>query len=92
MIRLHDDAAEETFFWAVHEQLELDLLLVSRGKRRGFEFKYAEAPKLTRGLLGARDLLGLDELTVVRPGQGEYPLDERIAVAGLETLLRARRS
>ncbi|MBI4879610.1 MAG: ATP-binding protein [Planctomycetes bacterium] len=92
VIRLHGATAEEAFFWAVHEQMELDLLLVRGGKRLGFEFKYADAPKLTCGLIGARDHLGLDQLTVVRPGRGDAPLDEGITVVGLETLLSERRA
>src|SRR5512139_2734726 len=36
--------AEEVFFWGVHNQAELDLLVFSRGRRIGYEVKYSDAP------------------------------------------------
>ncbi len=48
---------------------ELDLLLIKRGKRLGFEFKFSDAPKMTRSMELALDMLNLDSLTfcAVRP-------------------------
>jgi uncharacterized protein len=37
---------EECYFWAVHQQAELDLLIIKKGKRLGFEIKYSSAPLL----------------------------------------------
>ena len=64
----------EAYFWAVHAQAELDLLVFHRGKRWGFEFKFGDAPKLTRSLQMARQDLKLDAAWVVYPGSRRYAL------------------
>ena len=38
------------WFWAAHGGGELDLLVVRRGRRIGFEVKFNEAPQVTRGM------------------------------------------
>ena len=70
----------DAYFWATHGGAELDLLVTIEGKRYGFEFKYADAPKRTRSMIIAREDLGLERLFVVYPGPREYDLDETIAV------------
>ncbi len=67
-------------FWGTHGGAELDLLVTLRGKRYGFECKYADAPSSTRSMRVAMEDLGLDHLWVVYPGQERYPLDDRITV------------
>lgn len=78
---------EEAFFWAVHQQLEMDLFIVKDGRRLGFEFKYADAPRFEATYEDTRELLRLDQLTIVCPSRGEYPLAERIRVIGLAELV-----
>lgn len=87
IIRLHQATPEETFFWGVHSQLELDLLIVKEGKKYGFEIKYADAPRLTPSLIKAEELLNLDKLTVIYPGKQSYWLSSTIQVIGLEQYL-----
>ena len=65
---------------------EVDLLIVRGDRRSAFEFKYSSAPKATRSMHAALDTLDLDRLTVVYPGDGAWPLTERIRVAGLGAL------
>lgn len=84
IIRVHDVSQEECFFWAVHEQAEIDLLLFLKGERIGFEFKWTDAPKLTRSLKTAFDTLNLSQCYVIYPGEKKYPLDENILVVGLK--------
>ena len=67
----------DAYFWAVHGQAELDLLTLHKGKRLGFEFKFADAPRLTRSMRTAIEDLGLDRLFVVYPGSRRYALSER---------------
>jgi len=74
---------EEVFFWGVHGQAELDLLIVRDGKKLGFEFKYSSAPSLTRSMARAHELLELDSLTVIYPGDKRYPLADGIEACGL---------
>lgn len=59
-----------------------------RGKRYGFEIKYADAPGTTRAMQTALHDLALEHLWVVYPGQQEYALDERITVLPLDALPR----
>ena len=48
IIRLNGADEDEVYFWAVHQQAELDLLIVRGGQKLGFEFKYGSAPGMTR--------------------------------------------
>jgi len=91
IIRLHDADEEDVYFWGVHQQAELDLLIVRGQERLGFEFKYGSAPRLTRSLTQARELLSLDRITVICPGDTSYPLADGIRVHGLEALVREMR-
>ena len=79
---------EETYYWGVHNQAELDLLLFRGQKRLGFEVKYTDAPKATSSQGSALEHLRLDSLTIVCPGDASYPLDEKIQVQGLAHLLK----
>jgi predicted AAA+ superfamily ATPase len=74
---------EDTFFWGVHQQGELDLLIFKNGKRIGFEFKYTDSPKFTSSMKLAKDVLKLDELLVVHPGNAAFPLENGVRTLGL---------
>ena len=76
----------ECFFWATHAGAELDLYTQSGGNRWGFEFKRADAPKLTPSMRTALDDLKLTKLFVVFPGNQTYPLHERVTAIGLGLL------
>ena len=78
----------DVYFWATHAGAELDSLVVVRGRRFGFEFKYADAPGRTRSMQIAIQDLGLDHLWVVYPGHQEYELDDKISVIPLESIHR----
>lgn len=81
--------AGDFYFWAVHEESELDLMYINGGRRVGFEFKYTDAPRATRSMRRAIDVLGLESLTVVIPRGETYQIDERIRVTPLAQLPRA---
>jgi hypothetical protein len=49
----------------------------------GFEFKFADAPTLTKSMKIAYEDLRLDELTVIYPGKKNYFLTEKIKVMSL---------
>lgn len=78
IIRKHDFSSENCFFWAVHQQAEIDLLVFHKGKRLGFEFKYTDIPKMTKSLHIAKDLLKLDEVSIVYPGKKEFAVEDGI--------------
>lgn len=87
VIRMHKVPQEECFFWAVHEQAEIDLMLFLKGERVGFEFKWADAPKLTKSTLAACEALKLKKCYIIYPGSKSYPLTENISVVNLEDYL-----
>ncbi len=74
---------EECHFWATHAGAELDLLVVRGQSRRGFEFKYTEAPKVTRSMRTALTDLGLKSLQVVHSGPRTYPMSRDIQAVSL---------
>ena len=75
--------AREAYFYATQRGAELDLLLLRRGRRWGFEFKCTDAPRTTRSMHVVADDLGLSHLWVVYPGELEYPLTDRITALPL---------
>jgi hypothetical protein len=81
----------EAFFWSTQGVAELDLLVFVHGHRLGFEFKYADAPSVTKSLRIAREDLKLRRAFVVHPGPGSYPLEdwaEAVAIGDLHERLR----
>jgi uncharacterized protein len=76
----------EAYFWATHAGAELDLMLTINSQRFGFEFKYADAPVLTKSIHIARQDLRLRHLFVVYPGRDTYPLDSAADVISIQEL------
>jgi len=77
----------DAFFWATHAGAELDLLVLGRGKKWGFEFKFRETPAITKSMRSAMEDLALARLWVVHPGSQAYPLGkdiEALPLAGIE--------
>jgi predicted AAA+ superfamily ATPase len=75
---------EECFFWGVHGQAELDLLVLKDGQRLGFEVKYSDKPTLTPSMKVAFDTLQLNSLVIVCPGAAEFNLADKISVRGID--------
>jgi predicted AAA+ superfamily ATPase len=86
VIRLAGVEDEQVYFWGVHNQGELDLLLFHKGKRWGFEIKYTDTPRRSASQKLALESLRLDRLDVVCPGDAHYPLGERQFVTGIESI------
>ena len=80
----------EAYFYGTQRGAELDLMLLRRGRRWGFEFKCADAPRTTRSMHMVCDDLGLERLWVVYPGDREYPLADRITVLPLTQVAALR--
>lgn len=68
----------DAYFWGTHSGAELDLLILHRGRRFGFECKHADAPATTKSMHIAIADLGLDHLWVLYPGKDRYTLDQKI--------------
>jgi len=73
----------EAYLYRTQRGAELDLMLVRRGRRWGFEFKCTDAPRTTKSMHIALADLGLEHLWVVYPGSLEYPLAEIITALPL---------
>lgn len=86
VIRAYRAAPEECYFWGIHGQAELDLFMLKDGKRLGFEFKFNDAPSLSKSMEIAMETLKLDELNVVYPGNKNYKLASNIFVKGLGSI------
>jgi uncharacterized protein len=80
------------FFWATQSRSELDLLVMARGKRWGFEFKCQDAPTMTKSLHLALDDLKLERVFIVYPGTVAYPAHERVEVTPLVQAIDHARS
>jgi predicted AAA+ superfamily ATPase len=83
VLRTLNVTSDEAFSWATHAGAELDLLVLRGGKRLGFEFKFADAPRTTKSMRVALHDLHLARLVVVYPGDKAYALDETIEVVPL---------
>ena len=74
---------QELYFWRTHSGSELDLLWQWGGLNWGVEFKYQDAPRLTRSMKAAMEELELAGLWVIYPGRTSYRLAEKILVLPL---------
>lgn len=88
MINFLELRTEECFFWSTQAEAELDLFIFKNGKRLGFEFKYIDAPRITKSIRVACNDLKLDHLFIVYPGKENFPLDEHISAYGLQTMMQ----
>ena len=80
----------EAYFYRTRRGAELDLMLVRRRRRWGFEFKCTDAPRTTKSMHIAIADLGLEHLWVVYPGSLEYPLSENITALPLTSVHELR--
>jgi len=78
------------YFWATHSRAELDLMVMAKGKRWGFEVKYQDAPTITKSMRIAMQDLELERLWVVYPGQNGYLMDEKVECVSLSQLGQIR--
>ena len=84
----------DAYFYGTQRGAELDLLLLRRGRRWGFEFKCTETPRITKSMRIVTRDLELEHLWAVYPGEREFPLAEGITALPLTRVgnveLRAR--
>ena len=76
----------EACFYGTQRGAELDLMLLRRGRRWGFEFKCTDAPRTTKSMHIVIEDLGLERLWVVYPGDREYPLTDTITALPLKNI------
>jgi predicted AAA+ superfamily ATPase len=76
----------DAYFYGTQRGAELDLLLLRRGRRWGFEFKCSDAPRSTRSMHIALEDLQLEHLWIVYPGTRRYPITEKITALPLREI------
>ncbi|MCB9800540.1 MAG: ATP-binding protein [Candidatus Omnitrophica bacterium] len=81
---------QDSYFWATHAGAELDLLLVRGQKHLGFEFKFSEAPEITKSMHVAIEDLKLHKLWIVYPGNKNISLDKKIDLVGIDHLNKVK--
>ncbi|MFA5206722.1 MAG: DUF4143 domain-containing protein, partial [Lentisphaeria bacterium] len=86
-ILAHNDE-RNAYHWGTHGGAELDLLLVTGGRRIGFEFKYTSSPSTTRSMHIALADLRLDHLYTVSPITAAFPIGERMTALPLTDAAR----
>ena len=67
-------------FWRTHTGAELDLVWRAHGALWGMEFKYQDAPRMTRSIRAVMRDLPLRHLWIVYPGPDRYRLDKAVTV------------
>ena len=77
---------EQAYFWATHSGAEVDLFWQHNGKNWACEFKYADAPALTKSMTSALNSLHLEKLWVIYPGNTKYQIHEKVEVVPLTDL------
>ncbi len=81
--RTLDKEDGELYFWHTHAGAEVDLFWQAGGRSWGVEFKYEDAPRLTRSMKATLEDLALERLWVVYPGKTAYRLSEKVHVIPL---------
>lgn len=70
----------QAFFWSTYSGAELDLFFLHKGRRYGIEFKFNEAPAVTKSMRAALETLNLDHLWIIYPGRQSYPVHDKISI------------
>ena len=83
---LNAHGEREAYFYRTQRGAELDLMLLRRGRRWGFEFKCTDAPRTTKSMHIVIEDLGLEHLWVIYPGDQEYPLTDTISALPLKKI------
>ncbi len=85
-MRILDLKQEEVFFYATHSGAELDQFFMKNGKNWGIEYKYQDAPGMTRSLHSSMNDLELEHAWIVYPGPRDYPVNEKVTVTSILNL------
>lgn len=86
LCRLIETQVPSVYFWGTHQNAEVDLFWQWGGKNWAIEFKYMDAPRITKSMRIAIDDLTLEHLWIAYPGKERYPLDKKITVLPLNQI------
>ncbi len=79
-------ADEQAYFWATHTGAEVDLFWQHDGRNWACEFKYTDAPTLTKSMRSALIDMNLEKLWIVYPGDSCYPIHDRVEALPIEEI------
>lgn len=89
-LRMKDIA--HPFYWRTHTGSELDLVWQAKGALWGMEFKYRDAPRMTKSIHSVLRDLNLKRLWIVYPGSEMYRLHEKVTVIPVTELASTDKS
>ncbi len=87
IIRTYRAEPGTCYFWSAYGRAELDLMIVTGGRRIGFEIKHTDSPRITSSLRTACKDLKLDTAYIVYPGDDVFPLDATVQALGLKRII-----
>jgi predicted AAA+ superfamily ATPase len=76
-----------SYFWRTHQGAEIDLIVQSGGKLRGFEIKRTVSPSVTPSMRIAINDLGLDRIDVIHAGAETFALAPKIMAVAAHELM-----
>jgi predicted AAA+ superfamily ATPase len=76
----------DCYFWATHNNAEIDLVVIRGTNKIGFEFKFADTVSVSKSMRIAIDDLQLSKIYVITPSGRQYHIAENIEVIGLQEL------
>lgn len=79
---------EDAFFWATHNQAEIDLIILQKGELMGVECKRTDAPKITPSIRNAMKDLDLKKIFIVYPGQKVFSLQKNVQALPVQSINR----
>ena len=68
----------DCYFWATHTGAEIDMIVNSGRRIRGFGIKRTLSPKKTGSIRSALVDLNLDRVDIIYPGCETYALSDRV--------------
>jgi len=80
--------AQSAYFYRTYAGAELDLLIFRRDRRYGFEFKFGDAPRPTRGMHAVIKDLGLEKLWIIYNGDEAHRVADRVWLLPLAHISR----
>ncbi|HHD82763.1 MAG TPA: ATP-binding protein [Bacteroidetes bacterium] len=76
--RIIESEVTDIYFWRTHRGAEVDLFWQWSSRNWAIEFKYMDAPRLTKSMKSALNDLELEHLWIIYPGKERYPIDKKI--------------
>jgi predicted AAA+ superfamily ATPase len=87
VIKHHNFRSQDCYFWSTQNKAEIDLFVITNGKRVAYEFKFTDSPKITKSIRIAIEDLKLDQVYVLHPGNKKYHVEAKIIFSGLQNYL-----